>query len=255
MKSYDDSIATWCDDRMEEIRRAARTPKEELPSLDRIVSEHHYRFGDISQWPDDCCFIRSLNGPVSGTKEHCYLGSLAACRDLSQDGAAGKIHCVVSFCAKEMRRIRGQPEMGWNTFFRQLGIHWICLDLVDPKTKRPGVDPFCEIMGKDYLSAWTEMCVALAKHMEGKQGGPEHGILFHCFAGINRSSAGLCAWLIFRGKVSGNESIESLLTVRPSLNQWQNRPHVLWALRVWELDQERIFRPQILARVSEAKTG
>ena len=44
-------------------------------------------------------------------KEHCFLGSLAACRDLSEDYAAGKIHCVVSFCAREMRNIRGQPDM------------------------------------------------------------------------------------------------------------------------------------------------
>ena len=254
LKPYDDSVATWCHDRRQEILQSTKMPRDQLPLLDRIILEHEYQFGNISAWPNDCCLIQPLNSSDLEMKGHCFLGSLAACRDLSSDYAAGKIHCVVSFCGKEMRKIRGQPDVGWKAFFEQLHIHWICLDLDDPRTKLPGSDPFCEDMVKEYLSAWIEMCIALVKHLEQSPAGDGHGALFHCFAGINRSSAGLCAWMIFRCEVSGKEALESLLTARPSLNPWHHRPHVLWALRVWELDQERIFRPQIRTRAAATGT-
>ena len=129
-----------------------------------------------------------------------------------------------------MRNICGQPIIGWKAFFQQLHIHWICFDLDDPRTiSGCDDDMFIENTGNEWLFAWIEMCVALMKPLE-QSPKQEHSILFHCFGGINRSSAGLCAWMIFRREVSGKEAIESLLLARPSLKPWQHRPHVLWAL-------------------------
>ena len=250
---YDDSVATWCEDRQQEILQAAQTPRDQLPLLDRVLLEHAYTFCDISDWPNDRCLVLPLTSSSSlQMKEHYYLGSLAACRHLSPDTAAEvtsdrTITCVVSVCAKEMRNIHGQPVIGWNAFFQQLHIHWICFDLDDPCTIS-GCDMFAENAGNEWLPVGIEMCVALMKHLE-QSPKQEHSILFHCFGGINRSSAGLCAWMIFRREVSGKEAIRSLLMARPSLHPWKYRPHVLRALHVWEMDQERI-RPQILARVS-----
>ena len=251
LKPYDDSVATWCEARQQEICQAAQTPRDQLPDLEKVILDHVYHAGDISDWPNDRCLILPLtlkSSSSSQMKENYYLGSLAACKHLSPDSAASDrtITCVVSFCAKEMIRIHGQPEIGWNIFFQQVNIHWISFDLDDQATI-PGYTNIIENVGEDWLSAWIEMCVDLMKHLE-KNPEQEHSILFHCCDGINSSSAGLCAWMIFRRHISAKQAIQSVLKARPSLKPWQDRPHVLWALHVWEMDQE-ILRPQILGQV------
>ena len=115
--------------------------------------------------------------------------------------------------------------IGWNKFFQQLNIHWIRLDLDDQATI-PGYSNLLVNAGEDWLSAWIDMCVYLMKHLE-ESPEQEHSILFHCYGGINSSSAGLCAWMIFRRHTSAKEAIQTVLMARPSLKPWQDRPHVL----------------------------
>ena len=96
-----------------------------------------------------------------------------------------------------------------------------------------------------------DMCCALLKHLKATTQREERGILFHCFGGVNRSSAALCAWLIFRRRLSAEAAVQSLLTARPTLHPWKHRPHVFWALRTWEKNLNYFLRPRIFAAVQE----
>ena len=75
--------------------------------------------------------------------------------------------------------------------------------------------------------------------------------LISLLGGINRSSAALCAWLIFRHGLTTQEAVRSLLTARPTLCPWTHQPHVLWALHTWEKNQDQVIRPRILAEVQQ----
>ena len=96
-----------------------------------------------------------------------------------------------------------------------------------------------------------EMYYTLLQHLSETPKRDERGILFHCFGGVNRSSAALCAWLIFRHGLTTQEAVQSLLAARPTLCPWQHRPHVFWALHTWEKNQDHIIRPRILAEVRQ----
>ena len=95
------------------------------------------------------------------------------------------------------------------------------------------------------------MCCARLKHLKATTQREEQGILFHCFGGVNRSSAALCAWLIFRRRLSAEAAVQSLLTARPTLHPWKHRPHVFGALRTWEKNLNSFLRPRIFAAVQE----
>ena len=61
-------------------------------------------------------------------------------------------------------------------------------------------------------------------------------ILFHCFGGINRSAAILCAWLFVAYDYTAEDAIKLLRTKRPSLRPWRHRDYVLDAL--WMVEQQ-----------------
>ena len=77
-------------------------------------------------------------------------------------------------------------------------------------------------MADTYLATWQDMCCRLAKLIGARPEGQTPGLLFHCFGGINRSSAALAAWMIFRHGVSAEAAIDALLSVRPGLHPWRN---------------------------------
>ena len=97
-----------------------------------------------------------------------------------------------------------------------------------------------------------DMCSTLLRHFKHQPLTDERGILFHCFGGINRSSAALCAWLIFQRDLTTEEAVHSLLVARPSLYPWKFRPHVLGALKTWEKTQASVIKPRISTIMQEA---
>eukprot|EP00438_Fugacium_kawagutii_P031371 Skav200594 [mRNA] locus=scaffold4926:378:824:- [translate_table: standard] len=134
-----------------------------------------------------------------------------------------------------MKQVRGGPTDGWQPFFDSLGIRWLQYDLDDPTTKGPGTEEFCQKSADAWLKCWSCMCAELNGLFDQKAESDACGILFHCFGGINRSSAALCAWLMFRYECPASECISSLLNARPTLGPWKRRPHALWALKSWEI--------------------
>jgi hypothetical protein len=89
-------------------------------------------------------------------------------------------------------------------------------------------------MGNCYFAAWQNMCIKISRSLLGRGDNLSTGLLFHCFGGINRSSAALAAWLIFKHAMNADDAIDVLLKAHPTLNPWVKRPHILWALKTWE---------------------
>ena len=164
LEPYNAHVAAWCDATQKVIVDNRSLPHESLPALDQVVVEHKYHFGDLSNWPKDLCRIEPLKQPTCKTNETCYLGSLAACRNLTiltaTDLPQTGIKLILTFCfpetKNETKKIRGQPPVGWKTVFEELNIDWLTFDLDDPKTRRPGVDAFGEEMSAAWLACWIE---------------------------------------------------------------------------------------------------
>ena len=55
-------------------------------------------------------------------------------------------------------------------------------------------------------------------------------IMFHCLAGINRSTSALCAYLIVRYHLTAQQAIAILLSARPGQRYWQERDQFPLAL-------------------------
>eukprot|EP00435_Cladocopium_sp_Y103_P041558 s4464_g11.t1 len=204
--------------------------------VDRTVNAFQYHFGDISEWPND--MVRVHTGGVASVQT-CYLGSLAAVRCLAD---ASDVQVAISLCATDMQRIRGQPEEGWEKFLADKGIEHVCIDLDDPTSRNPEEDTFCKEMANVFFTTWLRMCTEITRLLQRRSAGVATGLLFHCFGGINRSSAASVAWLIFNYDMTADAAIAKLLRARPSLKPWHRRPHILWALKSWERRRTELFQ-------------
>ena len=224
MDPYDTEMQQWCTAAAAKLRRSAAMPESDWPEVDRLVNGFDYHFGDISEWHSDMVRVHLVDRTETAT---CFLGSLAALRCLRD---TKEVHVVISLCTSEMQKNRGQPEEGWAAFLTGMSLQHV----TDPRTKWPGEDYFCEEMGNCYFAAWQNMCIKISRSPLGRGDNLSTGLLFHCFGGINRSSAALAAWLIFKHAMDADDAIDVLLQAHPTLNPWDKRPHILWALKTWE---------------------
>ena len=105
--------------------------------------------------------------------------------------------------------------------------------------KQPGRDlERHNALQKNCLSNWKSICFQLwQQSIIAVNENKPMNILFHCFGGINRSAAVLCAWLIAAYGYSAEDATKLLLTKRPSLRPWRHRDYVLEAL--WMVEQQR----------------
>lgn len=179
--------------------------------------------------------IACVHGPGEGSTEAVHVGSSAALRCLTEQD---HIHIVVSFGPPALRNIVDRPQEGWDHFLRGLCIDYFAIELDDPQTTAPGEGALCQKMANAYLSAWRSMCILICRSRRNCKENVPAGLLFQCLTGNNRSSAALVAWLIFQHHMTASEGIRLLLQARPTLNPWQERPHILWALKTWEMRLE-----------------
>ena len=116
---------------------------------------------------------------------------------------------------------------------------WVALRIGTLTLKQPGRDlERHEALQRKCLSSWKSICFQLWQQsiIAVNEDKPMH-ILFHCFGGINRSAAILCAWPIVAYDYSAEDAIKLLLTRGPSLRRWRHRDYVLDAL--WMVEQQR----------------
>ena len=122
------------------------------------------------------------------------------------------------------------------TYFERCGVAHIWWFIEDPTVKDPNTE-----LAKHRQSAGE--CLAFWKDLmhvlwDVASYYWNHDIrftpLFHCFGGINRSTAALCAWLVIWWDLSVEDAIDCVLQQRPSLRPWKRRAYVLYALRSLE---------------------
>ena len=200
------TVHSWIVAREKDIERAF-SDKEICSALDEVIHEHNYSFKSIAAWPLDACVVYAPTRHAS-----LILGSLqAACNLKDIERSLGrKVNIVVTMCENEMK-VAGAPA-DWTAYFHEN-----------------------KAMTMACLHAWRLICrLWKASVAAVVRDYPMH-ILFHCFGGINRSAAILCAWLIIAYDYTAEEAIDLLLSKRPSLRPWRQRSYVLDALYCVEL--------------------
>eukprot|EP00435_Cladocopium_sp_Y103_P038188 s1010_g10.t1 len=140
-------------------------------------------------------------------------------------------------CSQEMK-VHGAPD-DWTTYFEQNGAVQIRCQLEDITVKQPQrAENEYVALRQACLCTWKCNCLQLWlwSIWAVSENQPTH-ILFHCFGGINRSTAVLCAWLVIGYGCTAKESIEVVLCRRPSLRPWKHRDYVLEALYIVEKER------------------
>ena len=225
-------LQEWCDARdwvdAMKVRMRDIWYTTPWPELDSRLFSFPYRMDDISNWPFDGVLISTT------TTNICFLGSVkaAACLEEFPTTVGHSIDVVVSLCGDEMYDIQGLPFASWKE--KLSGCQHVVAPAPDPVTDSLSQSAFA-LCASDQMQVWIKICKSL-QHIQNSRKQPQTAckILFHCFGGINRSSAALCAWLIFAEHFSAENAIELLLKARPGLDPWYRRDHFLWALRSWE---------------------
>ena len=212
MEPFDNETRRWCVQMQARIGRGW--------TQDETSERNAMGIGDNGE------NIACVYGTGEGSTEVVYVGSSAALRCPTLED---HIHIMVSFGPPHLRNLVDRPQEGWDQFLRGLCIDHFAIQLADPKTTAPGEGPLCQKMANAYFFAWRSMCVLICRSRRNHKEHIPAGLLFHCLSGNNRSSAALVAWLIFRHHMNASEGIRLLLQARPTLNPWQERPHILWA--------------------------
>jgi len=101
---------------------------------------------------------------------------------------------VLSFCGQEMQKIRGQPYEGWKQCFRSVNVTHHAWSMDDVKTNHAARPEVCADMAQQWFTMWIQMCEKLRLYETAcADASLPLTVLFHCFGGIHRSSAALCA--------------------------------------------------------------
>ena len=227
------TVTLWIAAREKDIERAFND-KKLWNALDEVIHGHNYSFKSIAAWPMDACVVYAPTKRAS-----LILGSLQAACHLKDIEAKfnRKVTIVVTMCKNEMK-IAGAPA-DWIAYFKENNALQLPCQLDDITVKQPLRNAKeARAMTVACLDAWKLICHQLwDASIAAVLNDAPMNVLFHCFGGINRSAASLCAWLIVAYDYTAKEAIDLLLTKRPSLRPWRYRSYVLDALCALELEK------------------
>lgn len=190
-------------------------PKEDLDLYD---AHKNCDFHNISSWPIDAAKIFEDDQHVL------VLGSLKSACEIEQVNAklGITVNIVVTMNAGDTKRTGERPDYG--RYYQQLCIRNFRYDGYDT-TNLTGEDYATKQL--EYKSRWKTMCEDLDAAFAPKG---KITILFHCFAGVHRSSSALCAFLILRKTYSTETAVSALVKCRPGQQYWKKREYFIDAL-------------------------
>ena len=142
-----------------------------------------------------------------------------------QTWARINVDIVVTLNADDAPR-RGEPE-DWTEHFQSKNIVNLRYGGYDETGVQPGSPEF-QAKKQEFLDIWKAMMADLDEVLAGKTG--KVTILYHCFGGVNRSAAALCAFLIGRRKYSAEDAVRALMSARAGQNYWFKRDYFFDAL-------------------------
>ena len=221
------SDAEMCWIRQRQLDISAKYNEGPWSDMDYTVWRASYNLGDISDWPLDAVVVRSAK-----PGESCLLGSVRSAADIFhvEVSTNTSVTVVVSVCRPAELRVRGAPQ-DWREHFSRSGVRHVQVELDDPRIKCNRDASWFFESAERCAQAWTDMAQTLRTLREQCQQASEgFNVLFHCFGGINRSPAALCAWLVLDGQCSADEAVDCILSARPALQPWKCRDYALLAL-------------------------
>ncbi|CAE7696090.1 unnamed protein product, partial [Symbiodinium sp. KB8] len=150
----------------------------------------------------------------SNQKYRFYLGSITSALKFDE---RYKLDFVFTMNADDVRR-DGEPE-DWSAFFRERNVTNFRFGGFDTTGVDPGTPKWAQ-KKEEFLQIWAAVVQALQQNTSESE--DQVQILFHCYAGINRSTAALVAALISLS-MSTEEAIEHVLKARAGQEYWANR--------------------------------
>ena len=129
------------------------------------------------------------------------LGTVKSAVEVDRLGPGIKVDIVVTLNADDTKH-RGEPS-DWFVHFLSKNIINLRFGGHDTTHVEQGSEHF-QAKKQEFLKAWSDMLASLDEILADKTA--KVTILFHCFGGVNRSAAALCAFLIARKKYSAEEA-------------------------------------------------
>lgn len=189
---------------------------------DALIREYprHNFMDDITWWPfPDVAVI------YDGPDMRLVLGSVKSATEIRNLEPAIKVDIVVTLNADDKKR-RGEPE-DWAEHFRSRGVRNLRYGGFDKTRVEPGSEEF-QTKKQEFLDIWKAMMADLDEVLANKT--EKVTILYHCFGGVNRSAAALCAFLIGRKKHSAEDAVRALMSARAGQKYWSKRDYFFDAL-------------------------
>ena len=200
--------------------------------------DRHRSTHDIRNWPNDMVKV------FASDSLSIALGSLAAVMSaLSSDGPCPDV--VVSMNAEDPQR-QGEPE-NWSDRLRARGACHLRFPGYDEQHLTWGSAPW-HARKQEFTDVWLNMvgqlkqCIEDVLHRKGAEDKMCH-VLIHCWWGVNRSTAAICAVLMNLCGLSLRRALTCVLKERASLKPLQNRDYMFVGLlnleMAWKVrDQE-----------------
>ncbi|CAE7596814.1 unnamed protein product [Symbiodinium natans] len=175
------------------------------------------KLNNIETWPVDAVSI------FRDEKHHLLLGSVkAACEIEEVNRSLGvRVTVVVTMSDDEWKRWGERSD--YEEYYKSLGVVNLRYGGWD-KILRPGEE--YDAKKAEYKERWQKVC----RDLDAVEAPGQKTILFHCFAGLNRSTSALCAFMILRKGLSAEEAVERMIRVRAGQWYWRDRQYFIEGL-------------------------
>ena len=203
----------------------------EWSELDIRLKSVQWMSGNVLEWP--------LDGFRIFEDEHqlCVVGSLKNAFSLDDLGMlfGERPCCVISLCQGEIPKA---VKKEWQGLVASKSFRHISVDLPDwnAKNLEDGI-----VNANACLREWMFFIMELRRvwqELENK--GRRLVVLFHCYAGVNRSPAAALAWLMVSCGFDLNQALRCLMMERKALKPLSKREYALHALLVVEQFQDQV---------------
>ena len=213
----------------EQVRKAFHNKAQWTTQDHRLDKEWKTLMNDYPDhsFPHSIAYWPKWDSTVVFRDEYCsiLLGTQRTALDIPELKAQ-RVDIVVTLNASSYFEERYRSDADWIFMYQQEGISNLRYHMADQRVSRHERG-FHSIVA-DLARQWIKMLddIQLQEYTRTKP----IVILFHCFAGINRSTSALCAYLIVRYHLTAQQAISILLSARPGQRYWPDRDHFPLAL-------------------------
>ena len=195
----------------------------------RLASEWSALMADHPDhsFPNSVAYWPKWDSTVVFRDDYCtlMLGTQRTALDIPEL-KAHQVDIIVTLNASSRFRESYDTDADWQFMYQMEGISNLRYHLSDVRISRNDQG------FHDVVSNLARTWIRMIDEIEGQECSRTKPmvILFHCLAGINRSTSALCAYLIVRYHLTAQQAIAILLSARPGQRYWQERDQFPLAL-------------------------